>query len=142
MSGQKAFYIDRRIFILSFALRFTADCHSGNFVIIVAMVLTLSINKEIGLFIYQILSVEFGHLKVGDQLYRVSGTRFFTIAAEDTAGEIDAEEFRIPSSVLVFRRLQRYAIDRAGGRAQLASHTSLTHIRISCQHNPPSPPGR
>jgi len=41
--------------------------------------------------------------------------------------------------MFIFGSLQRNAIDRTSGGAQVATYTTFPHIRIACQNDPASP---
>ena len=53
----------------------------------------------------------------------------------DPAGEVDAEEFGIPASVLFHALLQGDAVHRTGHRAQVAGDAALLTVRVPGQDN-------
>src|SRR5580698_5184402 len=112
-----------------FTLIFTADLNSGNSPVVITWMLAGTINQQILLFVDEVLAMKFPHLKIRRKLDGVGRTRLFAITAEDAAGEIDAEEFRIAPPGWILGCLQRDAIHRARHCAKVARHATLAPIR-------------
>ena len=134
--------VDGRRFVLRFSLILSADLHAGHAPIVVAGIFARPIDQQVLLFVHQVLAMILAHLEIRRQLDRIGGARFLAEAAENAAREIDAEELRITPAVLVFRRLKRDAVHRAGDRAQIARDAALAAIRIAREDDAAALPGR
>src|SRR5690606_1388798 len=109
---------------------------------VITGVFTLAVDRQVFLFIYKVLAVVFRHFEIRQQLDGVGGTGFFAKAAEDAAGKVDAEERRIPSAVRAFCGLQRDAVNRTGGCAEVTSYATFPAVRVTGQRDAPAPAGR
>src|SRR5690606_32286772 len=76
------------------------------------------------------------------QLDRVRRARLFAPTAEDAAREVDAKELRVASTAVIFGGLQRDAVCRACGRAQIAADATLTPVWVATQDDATAPAWR
>jgi hypothetical protein len=134
--------VDRRIFVLSLSFILATDCDSGYAPEVVIGILPRTFNLQISFLVYEILPFVLAHLEIRRQLNRVSGTRFFAIATEDTAGKIDPKELRISPAVLVLRCLKRDAVHRTGHGAEVASDAAFSTVGILRKNNATTIPRR
>ncbi len=84
--------------------------------------------------VHQVLAFKFRHFKVGGELNSRGGAGLFTHTAENTAGKIDAEEFRVPAAVVPFGFLQGNTAHWAGYRTEVTGHTALFAVRVAGKH--------
>jgi len=77
--------INRFVFIFAFALFLYSKIDAGIFIIIVTVVFPLAFYQKVFFFVYQVLTVIFTHFKIGNKLYRIGRTSFFTVTTEYTA---------------------------------------------------------
>ena len=134
--------IDRRVFVLSLTLVLSFDGKPCNAIKIITRIFTLPADEQVFFFIDQVLTAVFSHLAIRRELNGVSRTGLFAEAAEDAPGEVDAEEFRIASSVFIFSCLEGDAVNRACRSAEVAGDTTFIAVRVSGQDNPSPPPRR
>ena len=99
------------------------------------MVLAGTIDQQILFLVHQLLAIILAHLEVRRQLDGRRRAGFLAHATKDAAGEVDAEELRVPAAVFLLSLLQRDAVHRAGYRTQVAGHATLFAVRIAGQHN-------
>src|SRR5258705_366028 len=128
--------IDRRRFVLRFALILPADLNSCHSPVVVPGMFPGAIDQQILLFIYQVVSMKLSHLEIRSKLDSVGGAGLFAQTAEDATREIDSEEFRKTPPRFILSRLQRDAGDRTRDRTEIASHAALASIGIARQNDP------
>jgi hypothetical protein len=119
-----------------------ADGNSGNAPEVVIGILSRAVDHQVGFLVHQILPFVLAHLGIRRQLNRIGGARLFAIATENAAGKIDAEEFRIPSAMLVLRCLERDAVHRTGHGAEITRDAAFSPVRVTGEDNTAPIPGR
>ena len=142
LSRVQAVDVDRGVFVLGLTLVLSFDGKPCNTIKIITRIFPLSADEQVLFFIDQVPAAVFSHLAVRRELNGVGRTGLLTEAAEDAPGKVDAEEFRIASSVLIFSSLKGDAVNRAYCRAEVAGHTTLFVVGVAGQDNAPPPPGR
>src|SRR5262249_51682022 len=135
-SRQESVNVDRRRFMLRLALVLAADLDARDAPEVVVGVLARSIDQQVFLLVDEVLPMKVAHLEIRRELDRIRRAGFLAKPAKDAAGEIDPEEFRIAAAGLVFGRLERDAVHRAGDRAEVAGHTAFAPIGIPRQNDP------
>src|SRR5690606_26719789 len=128
----KAFDVYGFIFILGLPLILSCYGHTGNLVVVVSRIFPRPVNEEVCLFVHEVLAVELSHFKIRDELNGIRRACFFAVAAINTAREIYPEKLRVPSAMFILRGLQRDAVDRARGSTQITSHTTFSHVGVTC----------
>src|SRR5690348_9693003 len=103
---QQTMYIYGFLFPFTFTFMLYTGFNAGHFIIIITGIFSLAVYEQVFLLKYQVLALVLCHLKIGYQLNGIRGTGFFTIAAENATGKIDAKEFRISSPILIFGSLK------------------------------------
>ena len=72
----------------------------------------------------------------------VGGAGFLAVAAENTTGKVDAKELRVTPPVLILRRLEGDAANRARDGAKVTANAALATIRITGQDDSATVPGK
>jgi hypothetical protein len=135
-SRQKTVHINRRFLVLSLSLVLTVNGQPSYPIKVVTRIFTGSTYQQVLFFVNQIVPPVFAVLKVWRQLDGVCGAGFFTETAENTAGEIDAKKFRVPTAPFILGSLQSNAVHRAGYRAEITGHAPLLPIGIPGENDP------
>src|SRR6185437_6131887 len=137
-SWRQPVHICRWSFVLRLALVFAFNLNSRNTPEVITGVLARSTDQQIFFFVDQILAVVLRHLEIRRELNGIGRASIFAKPAEDAAGEIDAEEFRVSAPAIILRRLQRDAVHWADSGAEITGHAALSSIRIARENNAPS----
>jgi hypothetical protein len=83
-------------------------------------------------------------LKVWNELNRIGRTGFLTHSTIDATRKVDSEKLRIAAlvSVWIVCGLKRNTIDRTSCRAEVARNAALFSVRVSGEHDSPTPAWR